>query len=387
MMLNSLLALRIFALLLLISPSDSAAQQPVVRGHGAHQQPPLAAAAPEGGSASLAALGGTKKLLLLRVGTIAAGLAGTGYTSAGAAAAAKIDDDGLPTVTSAAVEHESGDFGAATGQLGISAKSFGARGNCTVLVSSKGRPSALDSCVDDGPALQRAIEAARLQRRSLLLAAGTYMVLAPLEIHCSVSNTGCGRPFKLVGEGIGQTTIVPGAPMSAVIKIVPGAVRSGVIPGDKYNATQNGHEFSGFSITGLENVPTAVYGISAPSITRSVFRDIAVSFVGTGMQLGFGWCIRVEDCDLSSNTGLGLHLKSAVNNLEVTGSNIEGNHAGGIVIVDGAQVNIEGNNIEGNGETLGDSTYLSMSDRYTLYIHDVHILQGGVCVFAWKRSW
>ena len=146
--------------------------------------------------------------------------------------------------------------------------------------------------------------------------------------------------------------------MSAVIHFQPGAVQPGVVPGDKYNATQNGHALSGFSIAGLEwgvvlgelhGDHYAEYGIYAPSITRSLFRDVSVSWVGTGMQLGFGWCIRVEDCDMSSNAGLGLHLQFAVNNLEVVGSHIENNRAGGIVVDSGARVNIEGNNIESNG--------------------------------------
>jgi parallel beta-helix repeat protein len=52
---------------------------------------------------------------------------------------------------------------------------------------------------------------------------------------------------------------------------------------------------------------------------------------------------------MSSNAGLGLHLQFAVNNLEVVGSHIENNRAGGIVVDSGARVNIEGNNIESNG--------------------------------------
>ena len=58
------------------------------------------------------------------------------------------------------------------------------------------------ACVDDGPALQRAILAAVRQQRGLLLSAGTYMVRAPLVVRCApLPSKACGA-FKMRGEGM-----------------------------------------------------------------------------------------------------------------------------------------------------------------------------------------
>ena len=80
------------------------------------------------------------------------------------------------------------------GQLGLSARSFGATGTC----STPGVPS---SCHDDGPALQRAILAAQAQQRTLLVEAGSYLVGQPLFVPCNLKK-GCGGPFRMRGEGI-----------------------------------------------------------------------------------------------------------------------------------------------------------------------------------------
>ena len=70
-------------------------------------------------------------------------------------------------------------------QLGLSARSFGAVGNC----STPGVPA---SCHDDGPALQRAILAAQEQHRTLLVEAGSYLIGQPLVLPCRGAVKGCG---------------------------------------------------------------------------------------------------------------------------------------------------------------------------------------------------
>ena len=96
--------------------------------------------------------------------------------------------------------------------------------------------------------------------------------------------------------------------------------------------TQDGIEITGLTIdgAGLGYEHVADYGVHAPAITRSIFRDVACKFLGTGgIYLGFGWCNRVEDCDLSENVGFGLYLKFAANNVDVIANNIAASHVAG----------------------------------------------------------
>lgn len=213
--------------------------------------------------------------------------------------------------------------GVAAGQLGVSARAMGAVGNC----SGSGR------CVDDGPALQRAIFAARTQQRTLLVEAGSYMIRQPLVVPCDHPVTkDCGGAFKMRGEGMKQTIILPGNNMTSLLLVEPGAPTTD--RNSPFNMTQDGIELSDIGLHGMGGTldkkgrpigpATAQYGLYAAAITRSVFRNVGARFFAdTGMFLGFGWCNRIEDCDLSENHGYGLHLKFAANQNNVIGSNIE----------------------------------------------------------------
>jgi hypothetical protein len=65
--------------------------------------------------------------------------------------------------------------------------------------------------------LQRAILAARAQRRALLVEAGVYMIGQPLIVPCDHPVTkNCGGEFKMRGEGAIQTVFVPGSNMTAM---------------------------------------------------------------------------------------------------------------------------------------------------------------------------
>ena len=133
------------------------------------------------------------------------------------------------------------------------------------------------------------------------------------------------------GEGMQQTTLFAGSNMTAMITIEPGAATTD--RENPFNMTQDDIEISDIELHGMsgKHLPpggaTATYGIYAASITRSNFKNVAVKFLGVttgaGVFLGFGWCNRIEDCDLSENAGVGLLLKFAANNINVIGSNIE----------------------------------------------------------------
>lgn len=113
--------------------------------------------------------------------------------------------------------------------------------------------------------------------------------------------------------------------MTAMITIEPGAATTG--RDNPYNMTQDSIEISDIGLHGMSGkgfaagLGTAQYGIYAAAITRSVFRNVATKFMGgdagAGIFLGFGWCNRIEDCDLSENAGVGLVLKFAANNVDV----------------------------------------------------------------------
>ena len=95
--------------------------------------------------------------------------------------------------------------------------------------------------------------------------------------------------------------------MTAILTIEPGAKTTD--RENPFNMTQDGVEISDLTLHGMagKDFPphgaTASYGIYAAAITRSVIRNVATKFMGraqgAGVFLGFGWCNRIEDCDLS----------------------------------------------------------------------------------------
>ena len=121
----------------------------------------------------------------------------------------------------------------------VNARDFGALGNC-----SRGTtPSTLTevACdVDDAPALQRAVDAAQLQGRSLFIPAGVYGVASPVVVRCTgardlVYDNGVGggggltlcsgfdpssgrvyHPLRISGEGMESTVLIATAAMQVI---------------------------------------------------------------------------------------------------------------------------------------------------------------------------
>ena len=69
---------------------------------------------------------------------------------------------------------------------------------------------------DDGPALQRAVDAATMMDVSLFVPNGTYAVYSSISIPISEGH-GTRSPLRLVGGGTSQTSIFAAAPMNALL--------------------------------------------------------------------------------------------------------------------------------------------------------------------------
>ena len=91
----------------------------------------------------------------------------------------------------------------------------------------------------------------------------------------------------------------------------------------------------------------ANFSIYARSITKSTFARL--NLVNTKiacLSLAYGWINRVTNC-LFMQCFVGLHLWNEANNADVIQNNFAGNSLP-IIIEQAAQVNIQGNVIEGN---------------------------------------
>jgi parallel beta-helix repeat protein len=217
---------------------------------------------------------------------------------------------------------------------GIDAKEFGAVG---------------DGATDDAPALQRAINAALEQGRTLLLPAGHYVVNSTLNVMSSArahyKNPGPGfakHPLRLIGEGY-LTRISAGRKMHAVLNFSSSSDsgRGPALP----NPTENQY----ISDVAIYAASLANYSVFAPGIARSRFERVRFAgALSVGLSIGYGWCNYIEECYFGDN-GVGLHTFNSANNIDVVDSIFEGNTGTGIYMSGGAQYNIIGNVLEGNG--------------------------------------
>ena len=234
---------------------------------------------------------------------------------------------------------------------------FGAKGDCHTNATHS-----LSSCTDDGPALQRAIDAAQRTRRTLFVPAGRYMVSKALIVHSNqnksqlVGGDYAFGPLKMVGEGKYLTSIMLSSNDTAVL-FFPQA-KGAAVEAD-FPPTTN---IEIMSLT-LDSMFNSDYVVRAPGLTRSRFSD--VRFTDTrlvGLSVPYGWINRVEDCTFSScGWGGPAHLYPSgqkgnflaggvrmeyANNLDIIDSNFEGNGYA-IFVGGGESIRISGNDIEG----------------------------------------
>lgn len=229
-----------------------------------------------------------------------------------------------------------------------------------------------DGRTDDAPALQLAIDTAQYSRKPLLLPAGLYLVNSSLHVrwnagrqqtNCSGPASGsratCPSALHLIGEGGWGwiTTIQAGAPMDAVITVdwgPPSPSAPGASPGEA-------HLFANFGIMAGTPGPVhneevsidaglAQYGLRAQAICRSRVEGLSVS---GAMQVGIefdGWINYIVGNNVGHNSiGIAAGQGSEANAVVIRDNNLEVNMLAGIVIGNGNQILIEGNEIEGTG--------------------------------------
>jgi hypothetical protein len=177
---------------------------------------------------------------------------------------------------------------------GLNARDFGAAG---------------DGVADDAPALQKAIDAALEQGRTLLVPAGKYQINSTLTImssaraHYAVPGPGYAKhPLRMIGEGYRLTQIVSGRKMHAILNFT--CENSKLYGAAAPHPTEN--QF--ISDISLEGAALANYTVFAPGISRSRFERVTFSgALSVGASIGYGWCNYFEFCRFGGN-GVGIHF-------------------------------------------------------------------------------
>jgi hypothetical protein len=247
-----------------------------------------------------------------------------------------------------------------------------------------------DGVTDDAAAIQSALDAAQRvsalgtsagPTRPVYFPAGLYLVNRTLTITSTHNKTVNTKGLRLYGDGVGQSAVIAGSPMDAVLRF------SGHGPeGGTAGVTTNGHTMENlrFDGAGLAN-----YSVAATAITRSLFRysDFSGARIA-GLFLGYvrlcpapaaanrlqtasricslvcntatwtvctmvpspdclassaqGWINDVLECYFTGNL-IGLYLDNAVNSVNVVDGNFEDNSGVGIIVNSGAMVRLEGN--------------------------------------------
>ena len=193
----------------------------------------------------------------------------------------------------------------------LNALDFGAKGDCFF---SAARP-AWQVCSDDAPHLQRAIDAAQLQRRALFIPAGSYGINSSLLIRSNVNNTDGYKfgPLRLLGEGKYLTTIIATKPgMLAVLDLPMFA-----IPAPGY---ANPHEDIEVEHIGLGANSNADYCFHAPAIARSKLSNIdAGGARKVAILMAYGWINRIVECTISHNVwpAGAIFVTNAANNIMI----------------------------------------------------------------------
>ena len=128
-----------------------------------------------------------------------------------------------------------------------------------------------DGVSDDAAAIQKAIDQAQQvsslgsaggPSRPVYFPAGLYLVNSSLTIVSTHKKD--ALPLRLYGDGVGQTVIMAGAEMDAVLRFESYGP-SGGVPG----MTTNGHTIESMK---FDAAAKANYSVAATAITRSLFR-------------------------------------------------------------------------------------------------------------------
>ena len=218
--------------------------------------------------------------------------------------------------------------------------------------------------VDDGPAIQKAIDAAQDKSDAggagaetspyntmgcaVYFPSGTYLVNKTLTVANTHSwdNHASSRPVRLFGDGMLQSKLVAGAPMDAVLRVI------GTITPAAPDTISSGHiiENLQFSAALLAN-----YSVAAPATTRSQVRFcLFVDARVAGLVMN-GWINEILECHFTDNL-VGLHLgdnllsrDTSDNSVNVIDGNFERNYGVGLIVNSGVMVRIEGNCFEAQG--------------------------------------
>ena len=233
--------------------------------------------------------------------------------------------------------------------LGLSVTEFGAVGDAVRQVGGRKFIG-----TDNSAAIQRAIDAAQVQGRTLLIPAGNYLLRTGLVAHCSAGSPPmCSAenkhvagydpavglsPLVLVGEDRTKVQLVAGAPMDAMLTFAPGNVEGGGAVSSSYHTVK---------MLRFEAMNVANHAVFAADITHSRFVGVEASDAKvSAISLQHGWCCSIEDCSFNGNM-IGLAVSNSANALVVRGSYFEGGGIG-MTIQGSAQALVIGNTIEGN---------------------------------------
>ena len=224
----------------------------------------------------------------------------------------------------------------------VNARDCGAYGNCS-RGNCLSNLTVVDCTVDDAPALQRAVDAAQLQGRSLFIPAGIYGVATPVVVRCtggddlvysdpgrrraqsaivlcSGMEDGSGRvfhPLRISGEGMESTVLIATASMQAVLELGVGGLPE---PSPYYTGGSLPNVTSKLHIRQLHLHANklAQFGVHSAGIIQSRFSYLAATHaLNTGIKLVDGFIIQVQDCTLAHNKVAGLHVNSNANAVEV----------------------------------------------------------------------
>ena len=266
-----------------------------------------------------------------------------------------------------------------SGMLNLKAD-FGAKGDAHCHAAPH---TSVPMCsgTDDFDAIQAAVTRAYASQLPLLIPSGTYLVNSPIVMALAVEEALAGQPplqqqlprprgsrwpraagmrervsdgeanvygpLRITGDGMHQSVIVAGPhfPKGSAIMSLPNI--------------SNHIEFSHFTVSGVKR---ADIGIDSPQeIHRSHFDSIGVNGTRIAGIRAAGFINTFESCMVRANEGIGLFLSPGPvdtaeqwtgslwnNQVNILNNNLEWNRIG-VVVANGDEVRIQGNNIEGCG--------------------------------------